>query len=219
MFTGIVEAIGEIQRLEPRGGDVRLVVATGKLDLADVRLGDSIATSGVCLTVVELGSASFAADVSQETLALSTLGSLRPGSRVNLEKSLALGERLGGHLVAGHVDGVGEVMQLAQDARSMRFRLRAPAALARYLARKGSITVDGVSLTLNAVEGAEFELNIIPATLRETIFAEYRAGTRVNLEVDLIARYLERLLLGERAAEPTASGVTRELLARHGYLP
>ena len=218
MFTGIVQAVGEVRRLERRRGDVHLHIASGALDLADVRSGDSIATSGVCLTVIEQGADWFAADVSQETLAHTTLGALAAGARVNLEKALALGDRLGGHLVSGHVDGVGEVLSQSPDARSVRYRLRAPAALARYLARKGSVCVDGVSLTVNAVDGAEFELNIIPATLRETTFADYRAGTRVNLEVDLIARYLERLLLGDEAAVPAASGgITREILARNGF--
>ena len=216
MFTGIVQSIGELRRLERRGGDVRLGVGTGKLDLSDVRHGDSIAVNGACLTVVEQGGDWFAADVSQETLGLTTLGGLSVGARLNLEKALALGDRLGGHLVSGHVDGVGEIVSSRPDARSQRFRVRAPDALARYLARKGSVCVDGTSLTVNAVDGAEFELNIIPATLRETLFGEYRAGTRVNLEVDLIARYLERLLLGEQAAQPGA-GISRELLARNGY--
>ena len=219
MFTGIIQAIGDVKRLERRGGDLRLVVATGKLDLADVHLGDSIATSGVCLTVIESGSDWFAADVSQETLAWTTLGALAPGQRVNLEKALALGERLGGHLVAGHVDGVAEVVARVADARSVRLRVRAPADLARYIARKCSVCIDGTSLTVNAVDGAEFELNIIPATLRATIFDDYRPATRVNLEVDLIARYLERLALGAAAAVPAGGeqGVTRELLARNGF--
>ena len=216
MFTGIVQSVGELRRLEPRGGDVRLSIGVGKLDLADVRSGDSIAVNGACLTVVDQGPDWFAADVSQETLSLTTLGTLSAGSRLNLEKALALGDRLGGHLVSGHVDGVGEIVSTRPDARSQRYRVRAPDSLARYLARKGSICVDGVSLTVNAVDGAEFELNIIPATLRETLFGDYRAGTRVNLEVDLIARYLERLLLGEEAARPD-SGITRDLLARNGY--
>lgn len=220
MFTGIVQATGEIRRIDRRGGDVRLQIGTGKLPLTDVKRGDSIATSGVCLTVVEQGGDWFGADLSLETLSLTTLGGLGTGSRVNLEKSLGLSDRLGGHIVSGHIDGVGEVVSLAADARSMRYRMRAPAALARYIARKGSICVDGVSLTVNAVEGAEFELNIIPATMGETVFGEYRPGTRVNLEVDLVARYLERLLLGEHAADPPAphsGGISRELLAQNGY--
>lgn len=218
MFTGIIQAIGTLRRLERRGGDVRLEIGTGKLDLSDVKGGDSIATSGVCLTVVDQGQDWYAADVSLETLALTTLGNLGSGSSVNLEKSLAVTDRLGGHMVSGHVDGVGEVLSLGQDGRSWRYRLRAPDALARYIARKGSICIDGVSLTVNAVDGAEFELNIIPATMRETVFGTYRAGSRVNLEVDLVARYLERLLQGDAAALPAkAGGISREFLASHGF--
>ena len=218
MFTGIIQAVGELRRLDRRGGDVRLEIGTGKLDLSDVKGGDSIATSGVCLTVVGQGADWFAADVSLETLSLSTLGSLGPGSHVNLEKSLGVTDRLGGHMVSGHVDGVGQVLSLGQDGRSWRYRLRAPDALARYIARKGSICIDGVSLTVNAVDGAEFELNIIPATMRETVFEGYRAGSRVNLEVDLVARYLERLLQGDAAAQPDTSGaISREFLASHGF--
>lgn len=218
MFTGIIQAVGEIMRIERRGGDVRLQLGVGKLSTQDVAMGDSIATSGVCLTVVEFGVDWFAADVSQESLAVTTLGLLKAGARVNLEKALAVGERLGGHMVSGHVDGVGEVLALEPDARSMRYRVRAPAQLARYIAHKGSVCIDGVSLTVNSVHGAEFELNIIPATMRETTFAEYRSGSRVNIEVDLIARYLERLLLGEKAAQPVdPSGLTREFLQQHGF--
>ena len=217
MFTGIIQAIGEVRRLGPRGGDLRLHIATGKLDLGDVVLGDSIAVNGVCLTAVELPGDGFAADVSNETLSLTSLGSLRPGSRVNLEKALTLQTRLGGHLVSGHVDGLGEILERHDDARSVRFRVRAPDELARYIAHKGSITVDGTSLTVNAVDGAVFELNIVPHTLQETIMDEYAPGRRVNLEVDLLARYLERLLLGERAAEAGSSGVDLALLARAGF--
>ena len=218
MFTGIIEALGEIRALTPKGGDVRLYVATGKLDLADVKLGDSIAVNGVCLTAVELPGDGFWADVSRETLGLTSLGGLKPGSRVNLEKALMPTSRLGGHLVSGHVDGLGEVVSRADNARAVQFRLRAPAELARYIALKGSITVDGVSLTVNAVDGAEFELTIVPHTLGETIMADYRPGRRVNLEVDLLARYLERLLLGDKAAESSKGGVTETFLAEHGYL-
>lgn len=217
MFTGIIEAVGTVAAVERRGGDVRLRVHSGRLPLHDVALGDSIATNGVCLTVVELPGDGYAADVSVETLDFTTLGSLRSGDPVNLEKALTPSSRLGGHLVSGHVDGVGEVLELAQDARSWRARLRAPAQLARYIAHKGSICVDGISLTVNAVNGAEFELNIIPQTMEETCFGSYRPGSRVNLEVDLIARYLERLLLGEAAARPGEEGITLELLARQGY--
>jgi riboflavin synthase len=222
MFTGIIQAIGQIRRLEPRGGDVRLAVGTGKLGLTGVNLGDSIAVNGVCLTAVALNGAEFAADVSRETLALTTLGGLKPGSPVNLEKALTLATPLGGHLVSGHVDGMGEVLERHDDGRSWRLRIAAPAELAKYIAHKGSICVDGTSLTVNAVNGREFELNIVPHTLVETIIGGYGPGTRVNLEVDLIARYLERLLLGEKAAEPQAhgkaGGIDEAFLARNGFL-
>ncbi|SDH24995.1 riboflavin synthase alpha chain [Pseudomonas benzenivorans] len=218
MFTGIIEAIGSIRALSPKGGDVRVHVATGKLDLADVKLGDSIAVNGVCLTAVELPGDGFWADVSRETLARTAFIDLKPGSPVNLEKALTPTSRLGGHLVSGHVDGVGEVLSREDNARAVQFRIRAPRELARYIAHKGSITVDGTSLTVNAVSGAEFELTIVPHTLAETIMAGYRPGRQVNLEVDLLARYLERLLLGDRAAEPKASGLTESFLAEHGYL-
>lgn len=217
MFTGIIQAVGQVAASEMRGGDCRLRIATGKLDLSDVQLGDSIATNGVCLTVVDLPGDGFVADVSVETLTHTTLGSLKRGACVNLEKALTASSRLGGHLVSGHVDGVGEVLSLHADARATRYRMRAPVSLARYIAHKGSICVDGVSLTVNAVEGAEFELAIVPHTTAETIFGDYRPGSRVNLEVDVIARYLERLLLGEQAADPQA-GISKSFLAEHGFL-
>ena len=194
------------------------MVATGKLALQGVVLGDSIAVNGVCLTAVELGEGQFAADVSRETLSLTTLGDLRPGTPINLEKALTLATPLGGHLVSGHVDGLGEVLERREDARSWRLRIQAPAGLARYIAQKGSICVDGVSLTVNTVHGAQFDLNIVPHTLDETIIRLYQPGTRVNLEVDLVARYLERLVLGERAADPHAAGLTTAFLAEHGFL-
>lgn len=218
MFTGIIEAIGTIGAMTPKGGDVRVLVATGKLDLTDVKLGDSIAVNGVCLTAVELPGNGFWADVSRETLARTAFVDLKPGSRVNLEKALMPTSRLGGHLVSGHVDGVGAVVSREENARAVQFRIRAPRELAKYIALKGSITVDGTSLTVNAVNGAEFELTIVPHTLAETVMADYRPGRQVNLEVDLLARYLERLLLGEKAAEPNASGLTESFLAEHGYL-
>jgi len=207
VFTGIVEAIGEVAGMEPRGGDLRLRVHTGRLDLSDVEVGDSICTSGCCLTVTELPGDGYWCDVSNETLASTTLGGLSVGSRVNLEKSLTPRSRLGGHIVSGHVDGVGEVVSFRDDGRSVRWVLRAPDALARYIARKGSICVDGVSLTVNAVRGAEFDLNIVPRTMRETIFSEYEVGAGVNLEIDVIARHLERLLRGDAAADPGADAI------------
>lgn len=218
MFTGIIESIGSIRTITPKGGDVRVYVHTGKLSLADVKLGDSIAVNGVCLTAVELPGDGFWADVSRETLDVTAFGDLKAGSPVNLEKALTPTSRLGGHLVSGHVDGIGEVVSRADNARAIQFRVRAPKALARYIAHKGSITVDGTSLTVNVVDGAEFELTIVPHTLAETIMADYRPGRRVNLEVDLLARYMERLLLGDKAAEPSAGGITESFLAANGYL-
>ena len=218
MFTGIIEAIGSIRALTPKGGDVRVYVETGKLDLTDVKLGDSIAVNGVCLTAVALPGDGFWADVSRETLARTAFIDFKTGSKVNLEKALTPTSRLGGHLVSGHIDGVGEVIARADNARAVQFTIRAPRELAKYIAHKGSITVDGTSLTVNAVNGAEFELTIVPHTLAETIMVDYRAGRQVNLEVDLLARYLERLLLGDKAAEPAASGLTASFLAEHGYL-
>jgi len=201
MFTGIIEAVGEIVVCEPRSGDLRLRVKTFGLDLGSIGLGDSIATNGVCLTVIALPGDGYVADVSSETLANTTIGGWQAGTPVNLERALTPSSRLGGHLVSGHVDAVGEVLSRHPDARSERFRLRAPDSLAKYIAHKGSITVDGTSLTVNRVEGAEFELNIVPHTLENTVMGTYVPGSRVNLEVDLVARYLERLLLGDKAAE------------------
>lgn len=205
MFTGIIEAIGTIRSLTPKGGDVRVQVATGKLDLGDVKLGDSIAVNGICLTAVELPGDGFCADVSRETLQRTAFVDLKAGTRVNLEKALTPTSRLGGHLVSGHVDGVGEVIARSDNARAVQFRLRAPRELAKYIALKGSITVDGTSLTVNAVHGAEFELTIVPHTLEQTIMVDYQAGRRVNLEVDLLARYLERLLQGDQAPAGSAA--------------
>ena len=192
-------------------------VKSGKLDLSDVQLGDSIATNGVCLTVVDLPGDGYWADVSAETLDVTSVKSWKTGDRVNLEKALTPQTRLGGHIVSGHVDGIGEVVWRRKEARAERFRVRAPDNLAKYIAHKGSITVDGTSLTVNAVDGAEFELTIVPHTLQETIMGDYSVGTRVNLEVDLIARYLERLLLGDAAAKPDGEGLTVEFLAKHGF--
>jgi riboflavin synthase len=215
MFTGIIQALGKVVALQPREGDLRVRIHTGKLDLADVQLGDSIATNGVCLTVVELPGDGYAVDVSRESLAYSTIGDWRIGTVINLEKAMLPTTRFGGHIVSGHVDGIGEVISRHADARSIRFTLRAPDNLAKYIAHKGSICVDGVSLTVNAVNGANFELNIIPHTAQETTFANYVAGSRVNLEVDVIARYLERLLQGEKAA--VAGGITETFLSEHGF--
>lgn len=217
MFTGIIQAVGRVAALEPHGDDMRLRLHSGGLDLAAAALGDSIAVNGVCLTAVDLPGDGFWADVSGETLRCTTLGDLAVGDGVNLEQALTPASHLGGHFVSGHVDGVGEVVARWDAGRSVQFRIRAPAGLARYIAAKGSICVDGISLTVNRVEGAELELNIVPHTLQETTMGGFQAGRRVNLEADIIARYLERLVLGERAAEP-GSGLTEAFLAEHGFI-
>lgn len=213
MFTGIIQAMGSIESLEPRGGDARLSVMGGNLDLSAATLGDSIAVNGCCLTVVELSAGGFSADVSRETLDLTTLGQLKPGDPVNLETSLTLGTPLGGHLVSGHVDGVGVVLWRRNDARAVRFAIEAPEEIARYIARKGSVAIDGTSLTVNAVDGRVFEIAIIPHTLECTVTGNYAAGTRVNLEVDMLARYVERLLAAAGSSADTntleSSGMIR----------
>ncbi|MFT6914854.1 MAG: riboflavin synthase [Motiliproteus sp.] len=232
MFTGIIQAIGEVADTRLQGGDLRLRIFSGLLDLSDVILGDSIAVNGVCLTVVDLPGDGFWADVSQETLAHTEFELLGVGDAVNLEKALLPSSRLGGHMVSGHVDGIGRLLERREAGRSVRFWIEAPAALARYIATKGSITVDGVSLTVNAVSGRVFELNIVPHTLEGTLLNDYRAGRRVNLEVDMIARYLERLLQGDAAAgtpgaedaecaatgsDPQPERLSRAFLAEHGF--
>ena len=212
MFTGIVQSVGRIARLEPRGGDVRLHVDTADLDLADVQLGDSIAVSGVCLTAVTLDARGFSADVSNETLSLTTLGQLKTGDPVNLEKALRLADRLGGHLVSGHVDGLGKVVSIVPDGRSQRWTFEVPPALARYIAAKGSVCIDGTSLTVNEVNGARFGVNLIPHTVEHTAFHARRVGDAVNIEVDVIARYVERLIGGGQGA-----GIDVEFLKQHGF--
>ncbi len=218
MFTGIVEAVGEVVNAQQKSGDLRLRLRCPAMDWSDVALGDSIATNGVCLTVVELLSDGFWADVSRETLAYSTLLDLKAGDAVNLEKALTLNTRLGGHLMSGHVDGVGEVLSRHDDARSIRFRLKAPTALAKYIAHKGSICVDGVSLTVNAVHGSEFDLNIVPHSAERTIIAGYQVGQKVNLEVDVITRYLERLLAAQHDESAEGSSLDQAFLAAHGFM-
>lgn len=212
MFTGIIHSEGEVETIESRGGDVRLRIRCPGLSLASSRLGDSIAVNGVCLTAVDLDGETFAADVSRESLDLTTLGQLGPGHRVNLEQALTLATPLGGHLVTGHVDGVGEVIERREEARSVRFRVRAPNALARYIARKGSICIDGVSLTVNDVDGSIFGVNIVPHTLEITNVSLWKTGLRVNLEVDIVARYLERLL-----GDDAAAALNMETLRENGF--
>ncbi|MEM7249870.1 MAG: riboflavin synthase [Pseudomonadota bacterium] len=193
MFTGIVLAVGEIAEVRPEGGDTRLTIKTNGLDITPVSLGDSIAVSGACLTVIEKDDVSFGADVSRETLDRTTLGNKSIGSNVNLETSLTLGTPLGGHLVTGHVDGVGTLVKRYEDARSTRLHFEVPKPLAKFIAEKGSVCVDGVSLTVNGVDGAMFDVNIIPHTADNTTLGELQPGAPFNLEVDLVARYVERL--------------------------
>jgi len=197
MFSGIIADVGIITRAEDRDGGLRLSVATEVLGMDDVQIGDSIAVNGVCLTVVKLDGHAFTVDVSRETLNC-TAGLERQGGHVNLEKALHLSDRLGGHLVSGHVDGVGEVVAFNDIGESWRLVVRAPHALAKYIATKGSITINGVSLTVNHVAGSEFDVNLIPHTLDVTTLNELKAGAKVNLEIDLIARYVERMMQGEK---------------------
>lgn len=224
MFTGIIQAVGEVRAIETRGGDARLQVATGSLDLNGTRIGDSIAVNGVCLTAVELKRDGFRADVSGETLARTTLGEWRSGTPVNLEKALLPTTPLGGHLVSGHVDGVGRVMDRRDAARSVLFRVEAPGGLAKYIAEKGSVSIEGVSLTVNAVQGTIFDLNIVPHTLQATTLGRLQPGQRVNIEVDLLARYLERLLRGgvqpgdgTPNAARSAAPISLAFLAEQGF--
>ena len=194
MFTGIVQGVGRIRSVEPHGGDVTMWIETGNVPLAGVEIGGSIAVNGCCLTAIELEPHAFKADLSRETLTLTTAGEWQPGTRVNLEKALTAGQALGGHYVTGHVDGVGQVIARHDDARSVRVEFEVPPDLARYVARKGSVCVDGVSLTVNGVAGRRFDVNLVPHTLEVTILGGYQPGVRLNIEVDIIARYLERLV-------------------------
>jgi riboflavin synthase len=214
VFTGIIEATGTIARIEQIGGDWRLHVASKAMSFADVALGDSIAVSGVCLTAIVIEDGSFAADVSTETLDCTTLGSFKVGDTVNLEKALTPHGRLGGHIVSGHVDGVGELVSRRPDSRSERLVFRVPQALARYIAHKGSVCIDGISLTVNEVQDNEFGVNIIPHTSERTTLQACKAGRKVNIEVDVISRYLERLLQQGSVAE---TGVTLEKLQKAGF--
>ncbi|WKE64917.1 riboflavin synthase [Gallaecimonas kandeliae] len=215
MFTGIIEAVGKVLAIKPVGGDVTVRIHGGKLDLSDVKLGDSIATNGVCLTVTQLHGDGYSADVSGETLKRTGFAKLKAGSPVNLEKALLPSTRLGGHLVSGHVDGVATVESRVEAGRAIEFWLKAPSELARYIAEKGSVTLDGISLTVNDVEGARFKLTIVPHTQGETTIKDWRAGSLVNLEVDLLARYVERLLAPSEASQ---GAVTLDLLARSGFM-
>lgn len=212
MFTGIIKAIGKVQRIESQGGDLRLTIISADLPWADYSVGDSISINGVCLTAVEFLEHGFVADVSVETTDVTALAHLAEGSKVNLEPAVSFGERLGGHLVSGHVDCVGKIKTRETDSRSVRLVVGIPAAYSRYIAKKGSVCIDGVSLTVNAVSDTSFSVNIIPHTADVTIIGDYRTGTEVNIEVDLLARYVERLLGGGEE-----SAMTKEFLREHGY--
>jgi len=218
MFTGIIQALGTIDMHEPHGGDVRLGIGCGDLDLGGIQIGDSIAVNGVCLTAVELGARSFVADVSQETLQCTSLGQLARGSLVNLESALTLNTALGGHLVSGHVDGLAIIVEMEADARSLRYRFEVDPALQHYIAVKGSVTLDGTSLTVNGVEGNRFDVNIVPHTQQKTVFQSYQVGSKVNLEVDIIARYLERLLQGRAANAASKDEQLAQTLMKSGFI-
>jgi len=223
MFTGIIQALGTIQTIEPTGVDSRFFIKTGKLDLDHVQLGDSIAVNGVCLTVVELLNSQsqnngFWADVSAETLTKTAFKHIAISTQVNLEKAVLSTTHLGGHIVSGHVDGVGKIIHRSNIGRSIHFKIQVPNELAKYIAAKGSICVNGISLTVNEVNGHTFDLNIVPHTLEKTTLNECVAGSEVNLEVDIIARYLERLLLGDKAAEQISqSQLSMETLVKNGF--
>ncbi len=218
MFTGIIQAVGKIAQKQTTGIDTRLYVQTGQLAIDTVQLGDSIAVSGVCLTVVKLLGDGFWADVSGETLAHTTLDKLAVNSLVNLEKALTPQSHFGGHIVNGHVDEVGTITKYYNEGRSIRLHILAPDELAKYIAQKGSICVDGISLTVNSIQGAEFALNIVPHTLAMTTLDEVKVGQPVNLEVDVIARYLERLLHGKEVANPNADGISKTFLQQYGFV-
>jgi riboflavin synthase len=220
MFTGIIEAVGKIEAIQSQAGDAKIKINVGGLDMSDVAIGDSIACNGVCLTAIEFSKNHYIADVSSESLRLTTLGDLKIGSFVNLEKALTPTTRLGGHLVSGHVDGVGEVISIEKDARSVVYKIDAPKEIAHYIAKKGSICIDGVSLTVNEVENTLFSLNLVPHTLKETTAVNYKVGSYVNLEVDLLARYLERLLTGQkinRSSKIETSKITEAFLSKNGF--
>ena len=218
MFTGIIQALGSVDSIESKGGDVRLGININGLDLSEAQLGDSIAVNGVCLTAVVLKKQGFVADVSLETMSKTSLGQLESGSPVNLEKALTLNTALGGHLVSGHVDGVATVVALENDARSMRYGFELAPELQHYIAEKGSVTIDGTSLTVNRVENNRFDVNIVPHTAEKTIFQYYRVQSQVNIEVDIIARYLERLMRGRADAGKISDNQLIASLLKSGFI-
>jgi len=216
MFTGIIESLGKIIAIDQKGEDFALKVDCVDLDMSDVKLGDSIAVNGVCLTAVHLNGTIFSADVSLETIRYSSLGALKIGDSVNLEKALTPSSRLGGHLVSGHVDGLAKIIESFPDGRAIRYVIEAPEELTKYIAAKGSICIDGISLTVNAVEGLRFMLNIVPHTAQQTTANVWKPGVKVNLEVDVIARYLERLVVGDKSGDD--SQMSEQFLAEHGFM-
>ncbi|MGM0542096.1 MAG: riboflavin synthase [Pseudomonadota bacterium] len=216
MFTGIIESQGAIEKIAPQNGDWKVTIQTGKLDMSDVKVGDSIAANGICLTVIEVTNKSYVADVSAETMSVTTAAQWQVGTHVNLEKALRLQDRLGGHLVSGHVDGVGTIRKISQDARSWRYEVEAPLSLCKYIAAKGSICINGISLTVNQVEGSIFGVNIVPHTRQETTIKEFEVGSKVNLEVDLLARYLERMMSAPQIKDE--SNISPEFLAQNGFI-
>ncbi len=220
MFTGIIEAVGTIKAININAQGARLVIATNSLNMDDVKLGDSIATNGICLTVVDFDQHSYSADVSNETLQRTGFAHYNVGMQVNLEKAMLASTRFGGHMVSGHVDGISEVLSITNNGNSIEYWLSMPTDLAHYIAEKGSVTIDGTSLTVNALSDDKFRLTIVPHTVKETVFAYYKVGTKVNLEVDLIARYLERLLTKENTAQASVpkSNVTEALLQKSGFI-
>lgn len=219
MFTGIIETIGYVNAIKYHAKDITLSIDADKLDLADVKLGDSIAHNGVCLTVTKLNDNGYDVDLSLETLKCSGFASIKVGLAINLEKAMQVNSRFGGHIVSGHVDGIGEITSITAIGNSIEYWVKAPDNLAKYIAQKGSVTVDGISLTTNEIERGSFKLTIIPHTLKQTIMSHYQVGTLVNLEVDVIARYIERLILGENLSKTKNNKVpTMDLLARSGFM-
>ena len=216
MFTGIVEAVGTLTAITPKGEDISVTVSVGKLDMGDVKLGDSIATNGVCLTVVDYSETSYTADLSLETLQKTGFADYQAGDKVNLEKAMLPTTRFGGHIVSGHVDGVGEIVERNMVGRAIEFWVSMPEEITKYVAEKGSITVDGISLTVNALRKNAFKLTIVPHTGEETTIAEFHVGRKVNLEVDVLARYMERLLTSQKEQQPE-SNITLEFLQQNGF--
>lgn len=219
MFTGIIEAVGEIKQITSNAQGARITIAVGKLDMTDVKLGDSIATNGICLTVVAFDKQSYSADVSNETLKRTGFANYKVGQKVNLEKAMLPTTRFGGHIVSGHVDAVAEILTIEQNGNSTDYWLALNHDIAPYVAEKGSITIDGISLTVNSINDSAFRLTIVPHTAKETIISRYEVGSKVNIEVDVLARYLERLLLKQTSTdEPVSSAITEEFLAKSGFI-